>query len=72
MCVCLIIQFAYVAWVIILSQFHGSELQMFRNDPKFLDRQVWANSVDPDQTAPTGAVWSGSTLFACRSSLIWV
>ena len=24
-----------------------------------------ANSVDPDQTAPIGAVWSGSTLFAC-------
>ena len=23
-----------------------------------------ANSVDPDQTAPRGAVWSGSTLFA--------
>ena len=23
-----------------------------------------ANSVDPDQTAPTGAVWSGSALFA--------
>ena len=23
-----------------------------------------ANSVDPDQTAPTGAVYSGSTLFA--------
>ena len=22
------------------------------------------NSVDPDQTAPIGAVWSGSTLFA--------
>ena len=21
------------------------------------------NSVDPDKTAPTGAVWSGSTLF---------
>ena len=20
-----------------------------RSDPKFLDRQVWANSVDPDQ-----------------------
>ena len=30
---------------------------------KFLDRQVWANSVDPDQIAPL-AVWSGSTLFA--------
>ena len=25
---------------------------------------IWANSVDPDQTAPRGAVWSGSTLFA--------
>ena len=38
---------------------------MYRTVPKFSDRQVWANSVDPDQTAPTGgAVWSGSTLFA--------
>ena len=26
-----------------------------------------ANSVDPDQTAPTGAVWSGSSLFAQTS-----
>ena len=26
---------------------------------------IFANSVDPDQTAPKGAVWSGSTLFAC-------
>ena len=24
---------------------------------------IQANSVDPDQTAPSGAVWSGSTLF---------
>ena len=23
----------------------------YRNVPKFLDRQVWANSADPDQTA---------------------
>ena len=28
----------------------------YRNDPKFSDRQVWANSADPDQTAPRGAV----------------
>ena len=28
----------------------------YRNDPKFLDKQVWANSVYPDQTAPRGAV----------------
>ena len=25
-----------------------------------------ANSMDPDQTAPLGAVWSGSTLFASK------
>ena len=24
------------------------------NDPKFSDRQVWANTPDPDQTAPLG------------------
>ena len=27
------------------------------------DADGMANSVDPDQTAPLGAVWSGSTLF---------
>ena len=24
----------------------------YHNDPKYLDRQIWANSADPDQTAP--------------------
>ena len=28
------------------------------------DADRMANSVDPDQTAPQGAVWSGSALFA--------
>ena len=28
----------------------------YRNDPKFLDRQVLANSADPDQTAPRGGL----------------
>ena len=28
------------------------------------DAEGMANSVDPDQTAPVGAVWSGSALFA--------
>ena len=28
----------------------------YRNVPKFSGRQVWANSADPDQTAPRGAV----------------
>ena len=40
----------------------------YRNDPKFSDRQVWANSADPEQTAPRGAVWSRSTLFAIPSA----
>ena len=29
---------------------------------------IEANSVDPEQTAPIGAVWSGSTLFAIEAS----
>ena len=32
-------------------------------DPKFSDRQVWANNVDP-----RGVVWSGTTLFAIPSA----
>ena len=28
----------------------------YRNDPKFSDIYAWANSADPDQTAPRGAV----------------
>ena len=35
--------------------------RLYRNDPKFSDTQVWANSADPDQTASRG---SGSSLFA--------
>ena len=31
---------------------------------KFHTPKWLANSADPDQTAPKGAVWSGSTLFA--------
>ena len=29
---------------------------------------IEANSVDPDQIAPIGAVWSGSTLFVIEAS----
>ena len=28
-------------------------ISMYSNDLKFSERQVWANSVDPDQTAPS-------------------
>ena len=45
---------------------HQSETT--RNDPKFSDRQVWANSVDPDRTAPSRAVGSGSAVFAILSA----
>ena len=31
---------------------HYKLLGDYRNDPKFSDRKVWANSADPDQTAP--------------------
>ena len=31
-------------------------MEKFCNGPKFSDKLVWANSADPDQTAPRGAV----------------
>ena len=34
----------------------GESMCTYRIDPKFLDRYAWANSADPDQTAPRGAV----------------
>ena len=40
---------------------------IYPNIPKFLDRWVWVNSVDSDQTAPREAGWSGSTLFVIPS-----
>ena len=30
---------------------------------------AWVNSADPDQTAPRGAVWTESALFAIPSAL---
>ena len=38
------------------------EMKHFGLPPK--DADGMANSVDPDQTAPLGAVWSGFSLFA--------
>ena len=31
-------------------------MEKFRNGPKLSDKLVWANSADPDQIAPRGAV----------------
>ena len=37
--------------------------------PKITDKSsTEANSMDPEQTAPIGAVWSGSTLFAIEAT----
>ena len=48
---------------------------LYRKCPKLLyikssDKMAYANSIDPDQTAPSGAVWSGSTLFAIPPSIL--
>ena len=40
---------------------------MFHRVLRTKDSDGMANSVDPDQTAPLGAVWSGSTLIAQTS-----
>ena len=40
----------------------SSTLPLSHNTPCCSD--VMANSVNPDQTAPEGAIWSQSTLFA--------
>ena len=40
------------------------------SNTKLSDKMTYANSADPDQTAPEGAVWSGSTLFAFPLSIL--
>ena len=41
--------------------------QKYRNDPKFSDRYTWANSADPDQTAPPIRVYT-----VCHSvCIVW-
>ena len=42
-------------------------VSIYRNVPKFSDRQVWANSADPDQTAPLIRIYT-----VCHSvSIVW-
>ena len=42
---------------------HNHKMYVFLLSAKFFEAS-YINSVDPDQTAPVGAVWSGSTMFA--------
>ena len=54
---------------------HFSHVIKFGKCPKLLytkvsDKMAYANSVDPNQTAPSEAVWSGSTMFAIPLSIL--
>ena len=40
------------------------------SNTKVSDKMTYANSADPDQAAPEGAVWSGSALFAVPLSIL--
>ena len=47
----------------------SAEVVCCKKLPYIIDQlSIEANSVDPDQTAPIGAVWSRSTLFATEAS----
>ena len=47
----------------------SAEVFCYKKLPNITDElSIEANSVDQEQTAPIGAVWSGSTLFAKEAS----
>ena len=47
----------------------SAEVVCYKLLPNITDKlSIEANSVDTEQTAPIGAVWSGSTLFAIEAS----
>ena len=47
----------------------SAEVVCWKQFPNITDKlSIEANSVDQKQTAPIGAVWSGSTLFAIEAS----
>ena len=47
----------------------SAEVVCCKEFPNMTDKlSIEANRVDPEQTAPIGAVWSGTTLFAIEAS----
>ena len=47
----------------------SAEVVCFKKLPNITDElSIEANRVDPKQTAPIGAVWSGSTLFVIEAT----
>ena len=62
------------SWIMIWKD-SEKENQYYSKCPKILytkvsDKIAYANNANPDQTAPSGAVWSGSTLFAIPLSIL--
>ena len=52
-----------------MHQMSSAEVVCCKWLPNITDElSIETNSVDPEQTAPTGAAWSGSTLFAVETS----
>ena len=47
----------------------SAEVVCCKSLPNITDKlSIEANSMDPEQTAPIGAVWSASTLFVIEAS----
>ena len=56
-----------LAWMsFFFFPFFNIQNQQYRNDPKYWDRQAWANSVDPDQMPQNVA--SDQVYIFCHSS----
>ena len=60
--------FWYNTWFLIRTLDHSKCPKI--SYTKVADKNDIANSADPDQTAPEGAVWSGSTLFTFPLSIL--
>ena len=58
------------SYLVFATQVMNMHVLLFKNSKvntvaiMFSEEYAWANSADPDRTAPTGAVRSGSSLFA--------
>ena len=55
------------------NQLNRNEVyKTYRNDPKFSDRQAWANSADPDQTAPLYCLHCSSNFRVITTNVLGV
>ena len=59
-----------IPYINLLNLFLDNKMSIFEGYGAFKILSGMANSADPDQTAPSGAVWSGSALFAYVKNFI--